>query len=461
MIDRRVMGGMMMAGTLWTLGCADDALVQGEIRSGSRIRAVYWVDAEGDRLFKGWFDRERGEECEWTAGPHPRCVPDHAQAWMFADADCTEPVAFVFGTVGACPAAPPPYVGVQGDPCEPGSVGELWALSPEPIAPSVVYAWDPLNSGCTAYATHPESETYYRVTTQVPLEEFVGGRGADFGGGRVKTRTVLGDDGTVAPGAPFDTDLDAICSPIVGASCEPEAMHSSYADDAACARPIGVTSATCAPPGYIAANDSPTTYVRRGALLSDTAGETLSVFDDFAACVPANLVVSAGAAVYRAGDALAPSALVPVTVEHGVGARLSPNWLIAGDHRRALGFYDLDLGAVCYPRAIMPAGLACVPPSFWVSRDRYFADSACTAPLPLIVEIGDAPHGFPALDQPNGCDAIAHAYQRGAARSPSTYFFKSGDACLPGTDLGTVVPTYELGAEVSLAMYATVTSATE
>lgn len=69
--------------------CGDNEPAQGEVRSGARIRAMYYIDAEGDRIPRGWFDRERDAACEWTAGPSPYCIPtDRRDTNVYADVTC-------------------------------------------------------------------------------------------------------------------------------------------------------------------------------------------------------------------------------------------------------------------------------------------------------------------------------------------------------------------------------------
>lgn len=49
------------------------------------------------------------------------------------------------------------------------------------------------------------------VGAMIDVTQFVGAHVVDVGGGRIKTRTVVSDDGALAPGRPFDSELGVPC----------------------------------------------------------------------------------------------------------------------------------------------------------------------------------------------------------------------------------------------------------
>jgi hypothetical protein len=90
--------------------------------SGTRLRARYYVGADGSRQFIGWHDKERGEDCAFVQQPDGtlRCVPFYstAAATYFADAACvTQPLVPVLKAVGCTPSPPAAKYSYVSDVC--------------------------------------------------------------------------------------------------------------------------------------------------------------------------------------------------------------------------------------------------------------------------------------------------------------------------------------------------------
>jgi len=202
------------------------------------------------------------------------------------------------------------------------------------------------------------------------------------------------------------------------------------------------------------------TYLRRGALVSDTPGTTLAVFDmsmGESSCAPSQLEVQPGIAVYGAGELVTLGDLEPSVVESGVGPRIVPVWNTTGGFRALVGYRDLVLGADCLLRQIGPEDWRCIPPSFEVWHD-FYADPACKVPKDLIFEYGDGYPDSPALDFAGvwNCPKTARAFSRGP--QATTYFQLDGGVCFPGSNpIYQNPPAYEVGPEVTFDLYAKLT----
>ena len=449
--------------------CGDNEPPAGEIRSGARIRATYFETAEGDRIHRGWFDRELGVDCAWSGDP-PRCLPAHMTTTVYRNAACTEPVVEALPRDG-CGDPAPDYVGAPRDPCD-DAVDQLWRIGGA-IAIDTVYGFDPRTDTCSPRPADPATYRYYAAGERVALETFVGGRVELLGRGRVRSRTIVGDDGALVPIGGVDTELGAGCRFDLEPVCYPEASYAWHAIDDACEVPVATAPAGCAPPAVIANNrvDPPALYAR-GELVTDDPEEVLRLYDmsilvagEGWSCAPFVGSVLPGFAMYRAGAPIASDGLVPVEEVVGEGARIAPEWLVAGGHRELAGHRDLALDQGCVPTEVSPDTWRCTPRSpSYVVWTYFYGDPDCTEVLPLTFEYGDESSGQPTFsrDQDDPCGWPLRAYELGAVRPPGTYFVPRPQGCEPyvfadNTDLR----AYEVGPETSLESYAALTPVVE
>lgn len=452
--------------------CGDNLMPEAGIRSGARLRAMYFTDAEGDRLFRGWFDRELGVECRWTGGDAPRCLPDLTPTSQFLDARCTEPLAEVLDPAppGACAAPPPGYVGVGRDPCDAAAIDEVWPLTGETVAVTVVYDYDATAGTCTPREPAATPRSYYRAGPKLDRDHFVRGTVAALGRARIRSRTILGDDGSMAPLGAFDTELGAACAPSEADGCVPDAARAVLAEDAACTRPVITAATACEPPAIISAgHGSSRTLFERGALVTADPERDLLLYDMSVfiagqgwSCSELTGRVNPGYGAYRAGREIPLTALAPAEARDGEGARIRPSWLVAGDHRELVGYRDAQLGFGCAPAQVAPGEWRCLPVLPYVTR-VFFADAACTEPLPLIFDFGEGPAGLPGTEAvPEGsCGRRLRAYAPGAERAPQSYYYRAGGTCEPWGTPDFPVHAFELGPEVSLEPFPALAPVTE
>ena len=153
---------------------------------------------------------------------------------------------------------------------------KIWTVAAVTSA-DPIYQWS--SGGCTP--TQPTSDTtYYRTKDSIGPERFVAGRVVELGGGRIKTRTIVGDDGSLAPAGAFDSDLDATCTVSSDRmQCIPAFVGSNIAEDTTCSLPIGVAPQSCAPPRYIGVAHDQLRLWRTGELYTDDPTRVITVYD--------------------------------------------------------------------------------------------------------------------------------------------------------------------------------------
>jgi len=118
-----------------------------EVRDGSRLRARYFVGADGSRAPTGaWFDSQLGAECAFGVALYELlCVPTDVAGGtlQFADAGCTKPLVTPSSPPFTCDASGAPHgaaafflVGGSGAPaCEPSRLFRAGAA----VAPTRVW----------------------------------------------------------------------------------------------------------------------------------------------------------------------------------------------------------------------------------------------------------------------------------------------------------------------------------
>jgi hypothetical protein len=89
------------------------------VTSGSRVKAQWFMGADGSRQFRGWLDTATGEPCTYvmaTDGAYrclPPSVPSITWSVVYADDACTQPVLAEFPGNGM-PQTPVQYARISG-----------------------------------------------------------------------------------------------------------------------------------------------------------------------------------------------------------------------------------------------------------------------------------------------------------------------------------------------------------
>ena len=290
-------------------GCGDNEQPQGVIKSGSRLRASYFVDDDGDRMFRGWFDRDLAGECTWSGGDAPRCLPARIATHQFRDADCREPVVpWTRDPSDICAPRPAGYLAIARDACAADAVDELWTVGPEAVVLGTVHDLDARTGTCTARTVEPTS-TFLHGAERVALDRFVGGQPRDLGHGRIRTRSIVSDDGAVVPGRAFDTELGATCEPTVERGCFPASAAATFAEDDACDHPVLTVPTACSPTPYLyMPQTTPVSLFERGELVTSDPARDLVLYNmSFIiagqgwSCSRSNVRLLPGFSLYRAG----------------------------------------------------------------------------------------------------------------------------------------------------------------
>ena len=139
--------------------------------SGTRLRLRYLVGDDGTRQWRGWYDNQRDEECNFTFGDYRasdgtiRCLPSGVLLNAYADPMCTQPVAIV------SPARRPPcavkYGVAETDTCP--VLDTVYTVSA--YTPSDVYYQG--RDSCGPYPIDLNAYTFYRADAVVPPSAFV------------------------------------------------------------------------------------------------------------------------------------------------------------------------------------------------------------------------------------------------------------------------------------------------
>ena len=105
-VDVSAPGGLDVSRVLDVLTNPVPAAQADSTQSGSRLKAIYFVGADGSKqpVFNQWYDSQRREHCMFTshADGNYYCLPVGTEAsGMFSDAGCTQPLVAV---VSGCAA---------------------------------------------------------------------------------------------------------------------------------------------------------------------------------------------------------------------------------------------------------------------------------------------------------------------------------------------------------------------
>lgn len=427
------------------IACGDSEPLRGDHGSGTRLRARYLVDADGARWFQGWFDRQRGEDCTWSPGDAPRCLPASTVATRFRDAQCTQPVDLV---PAFCP--PPTFLRTTHDVCA-GAVDALWRVAAEPVTLDEVYDWNATTGACTV-SPWPTGQ-YLVGEARVPLDQFVGGTVVNTGSGRIRTQVVVGDDGSLEPRGPFDDNLGAACDDTDDDRCWPVAAYTHYYEDDTCQRPIALGTDACPPPRYVDVD-----HRRLFAVGAAFPPGPIDAYDGAGTCTRSGGLPTPGTTAYHTASELSVDDLQPVAIETSRGGgRLHRIERVTGGHRTLVGFQDGLLRRSCVPRQLGPGRWACLPELD--GPGQYFSDAACRMPLDVVFQYDGVDVPVVVWSDDLACvPRTAHVHGRGVELA--TYYTRNPEVGCVALHPSDGVRAFAMGPEIA-SPFATFTELVE
>lgn len=143
--------------------------------NGSRLKARWYVGADGSRQFISWQDTELNAECTFTAGTDGilRCTPPITayENLFFSNAGCTERLVFEPGCAPKSTAiAVVNQLGADPTQCAGQSYQATYYVAAAALQPTQVWK---LTSGDCVPGTVSAAGTYRRLGAEVPLPRFV------------------------------------------------------------------------------------------------------------------------------------------------------------------------------------------------------------------------------------------------------------------------------------------------
>ena len=270
-------------------------------------------------------------------------------------------------------------------------------------------------------------------------------------GARLALQRYRFDDGTelIERGEFYDTELHTRCRPQAWSDgtqrCTPVADDAVYRDPA-CSELLGV-GRTIDRPAYFVARDTgpdgPAPRVfRAGAIGGSLAVSYARVGGD---CVGPTPIAMGVSAFYELGAELAGDALVALSDSEVASDRLAVQ-IRAGDDglRVPTGLRDRALAAACTPRSRSDGSVVCEPSD--IAQASYYADPACSAPVAVVGEAGEATApALARLAEPSGCAS----YYRIAGEIAPPVYHRDGASCTAASPPDS--RTFALGTPVALA----------
>jgi hypothetical protein len=450
----------------------DAATAPGEpiplMASGTRLRAQVLSSADGMQRFQRWFDDELGVPCSTHTAEdgQVRCLPETSwSTTYFADADCTERVAYLL----ACSEELTSYARVLPPPSDPPScdsptgfsVYEVGELRHGEVYVANGDTCDPL--GDPGAVTHhlgarvdPESFAVVH-RREVPSEERIGAvilEGED-GSHRVVGATdhSLGvpvsralDTDAVRRWMPMPTTTvtgfsDDQCSELLatdfsGACSEPAELVARYG-----LSPIACVGSPMAIHELGPLLESPTRYV-------DGGGE----------CIEGS---SADATYYAVGPEVPADTFAPVESVLQGGSRLQVRTAVnpAG---QALGmlpeYIDAEWDAPCSLLPAADGSIRCVPSPIFFA-EGHFADDGCTTPVVSTGPLCTEPRVVTStvLD---GCD-ISYPTRVLGPIHEGPVFIALDDTCVEVDEVDEGLAFYTVGSELSPEEFVEVVTTTD
>jgi hypothetical protein len=146
----------------------DDAAA--ETKSGTRLRARYYVGEDGSKEFIGWHDMQRNENCTFAKAPDGklRCLPSEGNALALgynSDAGCTTQLFITIAT-GACVPPTAKYATTTDT-----STCTTALHTVTLVTPTELYVGTPAN--CLKVTQPPAGYAYYASSGVLAPAEFV------------------------------------------------------------------------------------------------------------------------------------------------------------------------------------------------------------------------------------------------------------------------------------------------
>lgn len=357
-------------------------------KSGTRLRRRMIGPLGGSaRMFVGWFDRERANDCafERAAVLGAACLPalgGGASAAVFLDNGCTaKPVASILE--GECASG---HVVAQEEPS--GDAGPPFAVSLYPIGAPVdagtTYALGAIGSSRTCRpSSAPATRTLHALGDAIPASAYLQATESISSLRDVVVRSLRAGDGServityALPGPSGATSLP--CTPV------PYADGSRRCVDTARARPI-FADGTCSgvPIAYVDDPSrkwlvvaSPTSCLPDAVSAFESVASTVSAGTGFTlvgqSCVPAP---SAGRGPRALGTPVSAGAYPPVTVSVGADGAVRALVRNVDGYVSVVGFRDSTRGVPCAFAPTADGKIRCVPDAR--ARGDAYLDASCT-----------------------------------------------------------------------------------
>jgi hypothetical protein len=419
-----------------------------DFADGTRLKALAYVTDQGEKLWHGWRDSQRVEDCTFglAADGQVRCLPAFNATPYFTDDTCKVPLLLW----SSCQGAPPAYV-AEGTANACGPAGALHELLDKIPAPAAFHYVDTAGA-CASGDAPPGSEYWVAAAAPEPDAAFVAAHEIRDGrGAALMARYYQGDDGSLQLLGPYDRAAAHACAPPVGMSkvCAPEPLtmiqypSSTNAEylDATCTTRTAVAFTECEAPsqhpelafgslGVDPCSDQPRgKFYRLGA--QDTARPFLKNAT-MCAQTMSNKVGTASDHRFVLDAEIPPSAFPEVrTVDDGAGRfRVRTVETPDGQHLRTTLIFDSVQNGTCTPTRVGDT-LRCLPDET-IYYPELYRDDACTQRVYINPRSACAGPKFVKLPVSVACGASPPRYfEVGAVvtPTPASLFFKNGDQC--------------------------------
>lgn len=406
--------------------------------AGSRLRPVFRIAEDGTRVQFGWHDTLFDTPCDFGQTPSDglRCLPSARgdEVWLYADANCTEPVLQdIWIPEGAT------VVRARGDGCFDYDYYEVGEAVTE-----IYYA---ANGPCEFFSNDPS----HRVIT-IPHDQFVSATVTPQAGtSRIVPLLLEADDGSQQIVGAWDLVHEEEVAPAPDATGqlrwfgrrEPSVSTYYYAD-AGCTERVAV--AACVPDSEqpkTAKETEPapcSALLGRHALLEELG--SLHVLGSDGSCTPGSLPSGSNTHAWRVGAPLDDAAFAASSAVDNGGGRLRHDVYASPEGEPFLAsrrFYDLLLAeAECAWRDPSPytgepstGTLDCIPNDAASLINRY-EDSDCTQQRASRFVLEDS---CPPPAQYAYAASVVAALA-GPAAGPGDYTLDDQDDCVPAEPEG-------------------------